>query len=91
MLYNGSNAAITLDFGTINTGTTIEQTFNVTIDPTFTGTTLLNYAEITSDDGNDVDSTTDNQSNDEDDDDTAIVMIGQPHLVSLAGVIYRDF
>jgi hypothetical protein len=91
MLYNGSNNDFTVDFGTINTGETVTQTINVTIDAAFTGTTLINYAEITSDDGDDYDSTTNNQSSDEDDDDTAVVMVTQPQLVSLAGIVYHDF
>jgi hypothetical protein len=75
MLYNGSNADFTLNFGTINIAETVSQTISVTIDAAFTGTTLTNYVEITADNGDDNDSTTNNQSDDEDDDDTAVVSL----------------
>lgn len=38
-------------------------------------TEIVNRAEITSDNGDDVDSTTNNQSQDEDDDDSAVIKI----------------
>ena len=75
MLYNGSNAEFTLNFGTINPGQTVTQNITVTIDSGFTGTTLTNYAEITTDNGDDQDSTPNNNSTNEDDDDTATVTL----------------
>lgn len=64
----------------------------MTVSPDFAGTSLINYAEITSDDGDDRDSIPGNTSTDEDDDDfVKITVVPATERVSLAGVIYHDY
>ena len=60
-----SSTEVALDFGSLAVWASRTETITFTIDSSFTGTTLDNIAEITADNGADVDSTTDsNPSND---------------------------
>ena len=62
-----------------STGCYPDITVAYTIDATFQGTTLNNVAEITGDDGDDEDSTPDNDVPEEDDQDDVDVEIGQTY------------
>lgn len=56
-MVNGSNATNVISY--IPAGGVVGLSIILTIDPDFSGSTLLNYAEISADDGDDVDSTPD--------------------------------
>ena len=67
-------------------------TFNVSyvIDADFVGTSLVNVAEITGDDGDDFDSTPDNDTPSEDDQDEAEVPVNQTYDLTLTKAITSD-
>jgi len=65
-------------------GAPVVLTVTAQIDNNFAGTSLTNEAEITSDDGADVDSTPDNDVATEDDQDDAVVMVTQNYDLELS-------
>jgi len=56
-------AAVTNTVAGVMPGETITIDIILTIDPSYTGTSIVNYAEISNDDGDDTDSTTDDDPN----------------------------